>query len=65
MYKPLYDLFCPLCNHSLHVQGERTETFSQYVAYCKHCKCEFTVHYFKAVNYTDLNKRGGGNNVCG
>jgi hypothetical protein len=50
-HKPTYDLFCPICNRSVGVAGERTETYSQYVAYCKHCKCEFTVSYFKATAY--------------
>ena len=57
MHKPEYDLFCPLCNHSIGVRGERTDTFHQYVAYCKHCKCEFTINFFKATKYKDLIRR--------
>ena len=53
-YKPLHDLFCPICNHSIGVRGEKTDTFHQYVAYCRHCKCEFTVNYFKVKEYTDV-----------
>ncbi|MBO5664738.1 MAG: hypothetical protein J6T97_06925 [Bacteroidaceae bacterium] len=51
-HKPLYDVFCPLCNHSVGVRGERTaEIYHQYVAWCKHCKTEFVISYFKAVEY--------------
>ena len=50
----LKELHCPMCCKSVGVKGERTETFSQYVAYCKDCKCEFTVNYFKAVIYAKL-----------
>ena len=51
-YKPQYDLFCPICSHSIGVRGEKTEGFSQYVAWCKNCRCEFVVNYFKVVKYT-------------
>ena len=55
MNDKLIELFCPQCQHTLNVLGERTEIFRQYVAYCKQCRCEFTVNYFRAVKYTDLN----------
>lgn len=51
--KPRHDVFCPICNHSIGVYGERTETFSQYVAYCKHCRQEFVLNYFKVTGYDD------------
>lgn len=57
MYKPKYDLFCPMCNHSIGVRGEKTEIFRQYVAYCRHCKCEFTVNYFVATDYDGIKAR--------
>lgn len=57
-YKPLYDLFCPLCNRSIGVRGEKTETFNQYVAWCKACKTEFVMNYFVAREYCDPLYRG-------
>lgn len=54
-FKPLYDLFCPICNHSIGVRGERTgDIYNTYVAYCKHCKTEFQVHYFRAKEYDGI-----------
>lgn len=45
----LYELHCPLCGKAVGVMGERTETFSQTVAWCKTCRAEFTMHYFKVI----------------
>lgn len=53
----LIELFCPICQHTMNVLGERTETFSQFVAYCRRCGCEFTTNYFKVKEYTSLNHR--------
>ena len=43
----VYDLFCPLCKRPTGDKGQKTELYSQYIAYCKVCKCQFTVYYFK------------------
>lgn len=52
--KILKELHCPYCASSVGVIGEVTETFHQHVAYCKRCKCEFTVSHFKATAYLDI-----------
>lgn len=53
--KKQYELFCPICQHSVGVEVERTETYHQHVAYCRNCKTEFVVNFFKATAY----KTGG------
>lgn len=52
--KVLYEVHCPICRESVGVIGEKTETYSQYVAYCKECGQEFTVNNFRVKIYMKL-----------
>jgi len=50
----IYDLHCPLCSKPTGDAVQKTELYSQYIAYCKSCKCEFTVYYFKTVRKNEV-----------
>lgn len=53
-YKIEYELHCPVCGNFTGDKVHRTEQYSQYIAYCKPCKCEFTVYYFKYVRKNEV-----------
>lgn len=48
-YQIVYELHCPICGKPTGDAVHKTELFSQFIAYCKPCKCEFTVYYVKYV----------------